>query len=67
MAPLEDDFVRGSGGTHRVVEPATGETRRGAERSSGRSRRCAGAKADIEAFTETQWVAVRADSAAYPF
>jgi benzaldehyde dehydrogenase (NAD) len=26
MTLLDDDFVRGTGGTHQVVEPATGET-----------------------------------------
>jgi benzaldehyde dehydrogenase (NAD) len=34
---------------------------------SGNGSRFGGAKANIEAFTETQWVTVRADIAGYPF
>jgi benzaldehyde dehydrogenase (NAD) len=29
--------------------------------------RVGGARANLEAFTETQWVTVRAESARYPF
>jgi benzaldehyde dehydrogenase (NAD) len=34
---------------------------------SGNGSRFGGAKANIEAFTETQWLTVRADIAHYPF
>ena len=34
---------------------------------SGNGSRFGGAQANIEAFTETQWLTVRADIAGYPF
>ena len=34
---------------------------------SGTGSRLGGAEANIEAFTETQWVTVRGDVAPYPF
>ncbi len=35
--------------------------------SSGNGGRLGGARANLEAFTETQWVTVRGDLPAYPF
>jgi benzaldehyde dehydrogenase (NAD) len=35
--------------------------------ASGNGGRLGGARANLEAFTETQWVTVRGDLPAYPF
>ena len=39
----------------------------GGVNASGTGSRLGGAEANVEAFTETQWVTVRGDIAPYPF
>jgi hypothetical protein len=61
-----DGWAAGSGGEHDAVEPATGATlaRVG---ESGTGSRHGGTQANLDAFTEVQWVTVRGDLPQYPF
>ena len=59
---FSNGWVPASGGEYSVMEPATGEELG----KSGTGSRIGGAEANIEAFTESQWVTMRTDVAPYP-
>lgn len=70
-----DGWVKAEGGDAAVVEPATGEEMGrheavapfGGVAASGTGSRFGGPAANVEAFTETQWLTMQGGITPYPF